>query len=112
MYAARKPVLENREIPLILKGKMSFATETRLATQPFYATGTHEFTIQRLFPKACAEPSGTHSCRFLRSIQTRRNARNLPADTHIHHNIQHPAAHDDNELGLRRRISAPFEKVA
>jgi hypothetical protein len=31
MYAARKNVLENREITLILKGEMSFATETRLA---------------------------------------------------------------------------------
>src|SRR5260221_9364469 len=31
MYVARKNVLENREITLILKGEMSFATETRLA---------------------------------------------------------------------------------
>ena len=30
MYVARKNVLEIREITLILKGKMSFATETRL----------------------------------------------------------------------------------
>ena len=28
MYVARKNVLENREITLILKGEMSFATET------------------------------------------------------------------------------------
>ncbi len=30
MYVARKNVLENREITLILKGEMSFATETSL----------------------------------------------------------------------------------
>jgi hypothetical protein len=30
MYVARKNVLENREITLISKGEMSFATETRL----------------------------------------------------------------------------------
>ncbi|SIO31771.1 hypothetical protein SAMN05443247_03900 [Bradyrhizobium erythrophlei] len=30
MHAARKPMLENREITPILKGEMSFATETRL----------------------------------------------------------------------------------
>jgi len=29
MYGARKNGLENREIALILKGEMSFATETR-----------------------------------------------------------------------------------
>jgi hypothetical protein len=31
MYVARKNVLENREITLILKGEMSFATETSLS---------------------------------------------------------------------------------
>ena len=30
MYVARKNVRENREITLILKGEMSFATETSL----------------------------------------------------------------------------------
>jgi len=33
MYIARKNVPENREITAILKGEMSFATETRLAPQ-------------------------------------------------------------------------------
>jgi hypothetical protein len=31
MYVARKNVLENREITLILKSEMSFATETSLS---------------------------------------------------------------------------------
>jgi hypothetical protein len=31
MYGTRKNALENREITLILKGEMSFATETSLA---------------------------------------------------------------------------------
>jgi hypothetical protein len=32
MYGTRKNALENREITLILKGEMSFATETSLAS--------------------------------------------------------------------------------
>jgi len=34
MYLARKTVLKNREITLILKREMSFATETRLGNRP------------------------------------------------------------------------------
>ena len=40
MYVARKNVRENREITLILKGEMSFATETSLETdRAFYQAG-------------------------------------------------------------------------
>src|SRR6185437_10311197 len=44
MYGARKNGLENREIALILKGEMSFATETSLAQSAYVAiAGTFRF---------------------------------------------------------------------
>jgi hypothetical protein len=53
MYVARKNVLENREITLILKGEMSFATETSLGVKndPYF----FEIVVNRAGCVLCRE---------------------------------------------------------
>ena len=65
MYVARKNVLENREITLILKGEMSFATETSLELSDTGGIGIARIMQTGWFKEVHVKDIDSHSVRAL-----------------------------------------------